>query len=1239
MASKVLLSFLFIYLTEILFLHGKISPPSNLMRTSSRSKSFTLQWSSSEQDDAIYRIFVQKDFVAPPKMSSRANYVTSPFTATKTASGDDLQANTLYDVYLFAVNPTNSSDYAYTTLEGVVTGPPPPTDVQISNVESSSIEVTWQHSTSGTAQQTTNYEVTYATNGETMSTMQTNSAIVNHLTISGLSPNSFYSINVVALTDTDNILSDKSPSVSTTTAPSQLDPPTCSDVTSNSISLEWEDSTESAVTYTLSWSPSSEDGSNKKPGITTTSTTVYGLNTNTQYSFILAVLNNAGVGMPSNEAVFVTIPGSPNSPRLSLPGAMTTQIQVKWSPPIGGDAVSSYVIDWWPTSDVTNAVSAATVSHVNGTMSYVYVIENLTPGKSYDVSVTAANAAGFGEPSSTSRLRTVPAQPSNVIMTQQEAEKTTSLLVTWTRPQGEVDSYLVKVYRNNSLTLSTITNMTSFIAKGLEPGAAYSASVTGISDQVSSEESSRSNEQRTNPPKPIDVKLQPTNENKTSHLNVMWSMTNYSYLVSSYEITLSSSSQILTVQHPAGEGSFSNYLFNDLIPGENYVASVQAVSPSSVQAPGTQSEAVTSNSQRTVPKPPKPDVEATTSNTVTLSWTQPEGVFTHYNIFYAKAGGNMAGSSFVQIIDGYSKSYVVSGLSSSSEYFFQMSSVSGNDSKSTESEKSDPVTAVTAEIIGQPQSVQITSTTSTTISVSWSQPVDYNVVISGYRVSCTSSDDEQTSVTVSSSARSATISGLTSNTVYCITIAGTSSQGDGAYSDCVKAITTLGKPKTITMTSDTISTADLSWTSSEGGGRAANVTRYVVSWSPPDNGGFVDVIPLPGSNTMFTKLKGLKSSSNYYISVASQNHVGNGETSEFVNITTLPGTPYVTSVSTSSSYSTYIYWNKPDGGDVIDDFLVEYWREGSSSTYRYTKTANPGTTSYSFSFSTSYGYGYTVRVSARNSEGTGFPSQNVSFTAGYSTFSETTATPNFKNPSTKLDLTWKIPNRHGDLLVQYEGKPSSLKNLKVVKFTDKNTSLDVKPGNNYTIFLTVLEGDSPEPEKTIHVSTKPSEPVYSLECSVNAIKLTWSHPEGFVENYLVQYISAQSIETKKLDKSMTSYTIDDVVADTDHVIMLYAIIYDVNGIVERSTSTARSCTTLKNANETVSRKRRSAESIQSGLSLDFGGNDAPAKSAAPGSIMIAGLLVGSLLLVLALLGSTLLYKRKQGFLHHEDFPN
>ncbi|XP_076799454.1 fibronectin-like [Clavelina lepadiformis] len=785
MAAKVLPSLIFLFLTEVVLLHAKVYPPSDLVRTSSRSTSFTLQWT--ETKNTNYKIVIQKDFVPPPKSPGKTDDVKPPFTATKSASGGDLQANTMYNIYLFAVNPNDSSDFTYVSLEGVATGPSPPTDVEISYVGSSSIDVIWDHATSGVIEQTTDYEVTYTSSDETITSKQTNTAAVKHLTISGLSPNSFYSINVVALTDTDNIFSDESPSVSTTTAPTQIGAPTCSDVTSNSISLEWEDSNESAVTYTLSWSPSSEDGSSTKTGITTTSTTVYGLNTNTQYSFILVVLNNAGIGMPSNEAVFVTIPGSSGAPALTLSGEPTTQIQARWNTPNGGDAVTSYLVEWWPTSDVTDTTSA-TVSHISGNASYIYVIKNLTPGKSYDVSVTARNTAGVGEPSPSSSLRTVPAQPSNVIMTQQNNDKTTSLVVTWTKPQGEVDSYLVKVYRNNSLTLSAITNMTSFIANGLEPGAAYSASVTGISDQVSSEESSRSNEQRTNPPNPTDVKLQPTNENKTSHLNVIWSMPSYSYLVSSYEITVSSSSQNLTVQHPAGEASSTTYLFENLVSGENYIASVQAASPSSIQAPETRSDVVTSNSQRTFPKPPKLNVEATTSNTVTLSWTPPEGVYTSYNIFYAKAGEDMPSNPSLQVTSYLATSYVVYDLSSSSEYFFQMSSVSGNDSKSTESVKSDPVTTVTAEIIGQPQSVQITSTTSTTISVSWSLPTDYNVVISGYRVSCTS-DDEQKIVTVSSSARSATISGLTSNTVYCITIAGTSSQGDGAYSDCVKAIT------------------------------------------------------------------------------------------------------------------------------------------------------------------------------------------------------------------------------------------------------------------------------------------------------------------------------------------------------------------------------------------------------------------------------------------------------------------
>ncbi|CAK8684469.1 unnamed protein product [Clavelina lepadiformis] len=211
------------------------------------------------------------------------------------------------------------------------------------------------------------------------------------------------------------------------------------------------------------------------------------------------------------------------------------------------------------------------------------------------------------------------------------------------------------------------------------------------------------------------------------------------------------------------------------------------------------------------------------------------------------------------------------------------------------------------------------------------------------------------------------------------------------------------------------------------------------------------------------------------------------------------------------------------------------------------------------------------------------------------------------------------------------------KKLKIVKFTDNSTSLDVEPGNNYTISLSLLGGDSPKLEKTIHVSTKPSEPVYSLECSVNAIKLTWNHPEGFVENYLVQYISAQSIETKRLHSTMTSFIINNVQENTDYVIMLYSIIHDVNGNVERSTAAPKSCRTLQNVNKAASRKSRSAENLQ-GPSFDSSENNHPATSATPNSVMTASLVVGSLLLVLALFGGALIYRRKQRFPLLEDFP-
>ena len=49
-------------------------------------------------------------------------FVTLQFKATKSASGGDLQANTMYNIYLFAVNPNDSSDFTYVSLEGVATG-------------------------------------------------------------------------------------------------------------------------------------------------------------------------------------------------------------------------------------------------------------------------------------------------------------------------------------------------------------------------------------------------------------------------------------------------------------------------------------------------------------------------------------------------------------------------------------------------------------------------------------------------------------------------------------------------------------------------------------------------------------------------------------------------------------------------------------------------------------------------------------------------------------------------------------------------------------------------------------------------------------------------------------------------------------------------------------------------------------------------------------------------------------
>jgi chitinase len=169
--------------------------------------------------------------------------------------------------------------------------------------------------------------------------------------------------------------------------PGETTPPTVpgnlnyTDVTSNSVSLSWEASTDNiGVTgYIVSY------GSTTKH-VTGTSTTINNLLSNTEYTFTVKAIDGSGnVSGESNPVTVATEESSdliaPSEPtNLAVIGTSTSSVSLNWTASTDNVEVAGYSVDYGSNSvDVTD--TSATIT-------------GLTADTTYTITVTARDAAG-----------------------------------------------------------------------------------------------------------------------------------------------------------------------------------------------------------------------------------------------------------------------------------------------------------------------------------------------------------------------------------------------------------------------------------------------------------------------------------------------------------------------------------------------------------------------------------------------------------------------------------------------------------------------------------------------------------------------------------------------------------------------------------------------------------------------------------------------------------------------------
>ncbi|XP_008109152.2 receptor-type tyrosine-protein phosphatase beta isoform X1 [Anolis carolinensis] len=245
-----------------------------------------------------------------------------------------------------------------------------------------------------------------------------------------------------------------------------------------------------------------------------------------------------------------------------------------------------------------------------------FTYTGLLPGRRYTATVTTIS----GDLSNWTSVvgRTVPAQVTDLYVTNQET--TNSLFTSWTRANGNVDTYQVLLIHENVVikneTVSSDISQYHFYS--LKPGGLYSVVVTTVSGGISSRQAIA--EGRTVPSSVRGITV--NNSGRSDYLSVSWLPAVGD--VDSYAITLSHEGQMvhtLTVAKSASECSF-----NTLIPGRLYEVTVTTKSGKYENQSFSQERTVPSNVQGLTAS------NSARSDYLKVSWLHAAGDYDIYEV-------------------------------------------------------------------------------------------------------------------------------------------------------------------------------------------------------------------------------------------------------------------------------------------------------------------------------------------------------------------------------------------------------------------------------------------------------------------------------------------------------------------------------------------------------------------------------------------------------------------------------
>ncbi|MCM1566512.1 MAG: cell wall-binding repeat-containing protein [Dehalobacter sp.] len=373
--------------------------------------------------------------------------------------------------------------------------------------------------------------------------------------------------------------------------------------------------------------------------------------------------------------------------------------------------------------------------------------------------------------------------------------------------------------------------------------------------------------------------------------------------------------------------------------------------------------------------PPNLTAKSQSISQIALSWPTVNGA-TSYAVYRASSYYG----SYYQIAKVSSTSYINSGLSPNTTYYYKIKATNG-----TGSSAFSPVASTTTalSIPSAPANLTATPKSTSQITLSWS-------AVSGaasYSIYRSSSASGPYSLLTTITATSYTNSGLTANTTYYYKVLATNSVGSSSYSAIASAKTIAASvpsiPDNLTAVPKSSTQISLSWSS------VSEADTYSIYRANSVSGTYT--LMATTTTNAYTD-SSLTASTAYYYKVLAVNTAGSSAYSAVTSATTLassvPTAPANLTAAALSSSQISLSWSAVSG----DPTYSVYRSHSASGTYtRITTLSSTSYTNTGLDAGTTYYY----KVLASNSAGDG----PYSLTANTITF-----------PSVPLDLTATADN-------------------------------------------------------------------------------------------------------------------------------------------------------------------------------------------------------------------------------------